>query len=82
MFSAIITSNCFYCNSPPVSLFKRRDATVLYNGIDRMGNEGGYTFDNCIPCCRKCNYLKGRFSADGFIRQINAIAVFFLKLTK
>lgn len=79
-FCDLITRNCHYCGSPPLSLRTRCGASVLYSGIDRVGNERGYTKENCIPCCKKCNFLKGRFTPDGFLRQVNAVAIYFLKL--
>jgi len=53
-FSILINSNCFYCNTPPSNslLVYRRTkdgAPFLYNGIDRVNNDVGYTVDNCVP---------------------------------
>ena len=28
------------------------------NGLDRVDNNKGYTIDNVVPCCKRCNYAK------------------------
>lgn len=30
----------------------------VHNGVDRVDNALGYTPDNCVPCCSRCNYAK------------------------
>lgn len=27
--------------------------------LDRVDNSKSYTLDNCVPCCRHCNMIKG-----------------------
>lgn len=29
------------------------------SNLDRKDNAGGYTKENCVPCCRNCNTIKG-----------------------
>lgn len=39
-------SECFYCGGEST-------------GLDRLDNNIGYSIDNCVPCCRTCNRVKG-----------------------
>lgn len=64
-FKSIIVQKCKYCNSPPMQIQKHNRKLIvnyeglLYNGIDRIDNNIGYTSDNVIPCCGWCNRAKG-----------------------
>ena len=53
-FNQLSASNCYYCdkNGP--------------NGVDRLDNNKGYIFFNCVPACKHCNYVKGDLSLDDF----------------
>ena len=53
---------CHYCKRPNA------------NGIDRMNNEIGYTEENCVACCKTCNYMKSDRSVSVFIDHCEAIA--------
>lgn len=44
-------------------------AWINTNGIDRIDSSKGYTLDNCVPCCKKCNIMKLDSSKDDFIAQ-------------
>ncbi len=37
-------------------------AWININGIDRIDNERGYYFDNCVPCCWDCNSTRLRMT--------------------
>ena len=47
-----------------------------YNGIDRVDNSKGYTKDNSVPCCEKCNYGKNVYSATEYIEHCKRVADF------
>jgi 5-methylcytosine-specific restriction endonuclease McrA len=34
----------------------------IYNGLDRIDSNLGYSVANCVPCCTKCNYAKGNMT--------------------
>lgn len=53
-FSLIVKCECHYCG---------KDGP---NGIDRQDNQRGYTKDNCVSCCKHCNYVKGDLSLEDF----------------
>ena len=36
------------------------------NGVDRIDSSLGYTIDNCVACCDKCNYAKHDLSTEDF----------------
>jgi hypothetical protein len=65
-FKDITTKNCHYCGVTP---FHRESGLwdhYQYNGIDRVDNNKGYTLDNCVPCCRPCNWAKMDSTLDEF----------------
>jgi len=55
-------ANCTYCGSKIKGL-----------GIDRVINSRGYTLDNIVPCCSRCNYMKHTMSKNEFFNHIIAI---------
>ena len=73
-FEEITAKNCYYCNSEPVEKKKKREFTSRkLNGIDRIDSSIGYEFNNCVPCCKKCNYIKHIMSYDEMINHIMII---------
>lgn len=56
-FHEITRKPCIYCDVAPYKKIKR--AKFLYNGIDLLDRDKGYTLDNSVPCCSKCNRMKG-----------------------
>ena len=38
----------------------------IYNGVDRVDNEKGYTVENSVPCCLHCNFAKAQMTQDQF----------------
>jgi len=75
---SLMMGNCWYCGSPPTNPVpaKRRKSTVLLNGIDRLDHLAGYTTNNCVACCRQCNYAKRISSPDEFLRWARRLAEF------
>lgn len=73
-FKFLIFSNCIYCGEKPNQVrahSKFSNKNVYYNGIDRMNNTIGYTKDNCVPCCKMCNYAKRNISFKDYINWIH-----------
>lgn len=54
-FKVLIALPCTYCGRPP----SNQRAGIYYTGIDRKNNLRDYTLDNCVPCCKQCNSIKG-----------------------
>lgn len=74
----ITQCNCYYCNSAPAQIKKVKTNTdsngnYIYNGIDRVDNNQGYILDNCVACCRQCNFAKNYLSIDIFLEQTRMI---------
>ena len=59
---------CHYCGAKPsqISRGERINGTYIYNGLDRVDNDRGYTIDNVVSCCFKCNRSKGTQTVDEF----------------
>lgn len=68
----LFKSNCFYCNNPPsiIRKHKKYNGEFVYNGIDRKDNNKGYIIDNCVSCCKFCNFTKGTTPFGDFIKWI------------
>ncbi len=81
-FEALTSSNCWYCGQSPSSLSTaantvtaegKRHSTYEYNGIDRRNNALGYTSDNCVSACERCNRAKYTFSEESFLQWVDRI---------
>ena len=74
-FSKLVKQNCFYCNSSPYQTLNYYKWTqgFIYNGIDRIDSSKGYTPDNCVPSCPKCNYAKRSLSIRVFYKWIEEL---------
>jgi 5-methylcytosine-specific restriction endonuclease McrA len=62
-FLLITSGDCVYCQKAPLqkAFYQSSEVadTYFFNGIDRKDNGGGYSWDNCVPCCARCNGIKG-----------------------
>lgn len=65
-FEELVLMPCYYCGS-------YNEEEVV--GIDRLNSSKNYTEDNCVPCCKICNFMKGTLSKNNFILQAHKIAV-------
>jgi hypothetical protein len=59
---------CHYCGVEPMQVFMRYDMNggYIYNGLDRVDSERGYTKDNVVPCCGTCNFCKSTIPVEDF----------------
>lgn len=79
MFRKITSSDCKYCGAKPNKLARARKGTkipYIYNGIDRVDNQYGYTPENCVPCCETCNHMKCKMDVSNFLEHTRRIAAF------
>lgn len=79
-FCELIKKDCWYCGKPPAIRDRKKQitrayATVPQNGIDRVDNSKGYSVDNCVPCCSRCNRAKDTMTQAEFLGLIRLIAV-------
>lgn len=66
-FKSIVSNPCRYCS-------KQLDESTTTYFIDRKDNSIGYSMDNVVPCCSKCNFMKGSLNELEFLDQIRKIA--------
>jgi hypothetical protein len=59
-FSELTQMDCHYCGAKPNGIFNDKgcNGKYIYNGIDRIDNNRGYTIDNINSCCKWCNQAK------------------------
>lgn len=76
-FVELTSGNCYYCNHSPHQILNRAayigkgNGAYIYNGIDRLDSKKGYTKDNCVTCCRMCNYAKSNMDYEDFMYWLN-----------
>lgn len=58
--SALFSRPCEYCGGKG-------------GGIDRINSECGYTVENSVPCCAKCNYAKRDLTREAFLLWVKDI---------
>ena len=64
-FEILVLQSCYYCG-------ESKEGEVV--GVDRLDSSRQYTTDNCVPCCKTCNFMKGSLSISTFIKQSHKIA--------
>uniref|UniRef100_A0A6H2A4R9 Putative HNH endonuclease n=1 Tax=viral metagenome TaxID=1070528 RepID=A0A6H2A4R9_9ZZZZ len=67
-FTKLTSSNCYYCGEIPKQIKKQNNTygNYIYNGIDRVDNNLGYTPENTVSCCKLCNYKKSDMTLQDF----------------
>ena len=75
-FRYLVQQDCFYCKTPGIIIdyvgqtkhtWSEKHAV---NGIDRIDSTKEYTFNNCVPCCKTCNFMKSNMSTEQFKNHI------------
>ena len=72
----LLGGNCHYCGRKPYKVHMNTvhsNGGFLYNGIDRIDSDGGYTIDNCCSCCSQCNFAKLSMTENEFLNLIKLI---------
>jgi len=81
-FRRLTKQKCHYCGSPPNQIRDNKNGSYgiyIYNGVDRINNNEGYTLNNCVACCKDCNIAKGTKSLKEFVRWIERVYVYTVK---
>ncbi len=80
LFFEITNQPCHYCGQAPTNNTKKISphsfGHIVFNGIDRIDSNQGYTTNNCLPCCHHCNLAKCDFSYDDFMKWLHRIIRF------
>ena len=71
-YESIVNKPCYYCG-----ITQERG----FNGIDRVNSSIGYINENCVSCCKMCNYMKGSLSLSVFIKRVNHILTYQNRIT-
>lgn len=66
-FKSITSKPCIYCGGYSESVLSR------FCGIDRINSYKGYIKSNVVPCCWRCNDMKGTLTKKQFIQHIRKI---------
>ena len=76
-FMDIVSKPCIYCGVDKSQIYRKnnphRNGMFKYTGIDRYDNTKGYTVENCVPCCTKCNRMKLDMTPDEMLAQMKKI---------
>lgn len=74
-FKELCRLSCYYCDNPPNNNRNFGGGRTLanVNGIDRKNSSLGYTNENCVPCCKVCNWMKSTLTTEDFIAHIERV---------
>ncbi len=74
-FAKMTSKNCYYCGIKPSNSVQSYSthSTYIYNGLDRVDNQKGYSEENIVPCCKLCNRAKSDLTYEEFINWINRL---------
>ncbi len=83
-FAELIDKNCHYCGvGPMLKAFgenrmsqRNCNGNFTYTGIDRKDSAQGYHIDNCVTCCKTCNFAKNDMTYDEFIAYLDRLTDF------
>lgn len=71
-FHSVSSGRCFYCGQEAQefqakSMGSKVSSGYIANGLDRINSSIGYTIDNVVACCFKCNAAKSDMLQSEFI---------------
>lgn len=86
-FLELTSRECFYCGLKPSQIIHRTkknkyNGSYTYNGIDRVNNALGYEPNNCVPCCKACNWHKGPTELTTLIEWVTNVYHNFVETDK
>jgi len=83
-FRYLISDNCYYCHDLPDKKYRVHKSSriseewaeqnsIFCHGIDRVDNNLGYILNNCVTCCKSCNFAKHILNQNEFFDKIKKI---------
>jgi len=63
-FESLVKQPCYYCE-----IIQEKG----FNGIDRKNQKEGYITENCVSCCKMCNFIKGSLDNITFVQRVEHI---------
>lgn len=75
-FKSLTELACFYCGLKPKEVYAPNlpNGGYIYSGVDRKDSSLGYDPENCVPCCKMCNWMKNVYSVEVFIKHCKDVA--------
>lgn len=64
-FVSLVDKPCFYCDA-----YNSNESM----GVDRLYSDIGYCVQNCVSCCKLCNFMKSDLTPLEFIEHIEKIS--------
>lgn len=71
---------CYYCGEKPLNIQNgadkkssknmKKNGNFTYNGLDRLDNTKPHSKENCVACCKYCNYAKRERTIEDFKKWI------------
>lgn len=80
-----LKQDCTYCGSNSSSTYKSKNnycREYAYNGIDRINSSKGYVPENCVACCKYCNWAKNKQSVEEFEQWIDRLVKYRLTINR
>lgn len=69
---------CNYCSHTGSNVVRDPEGhgsrILMFNGIDRLDSNKGYTLDNVVPCCKTCNLAKHVMNEKEFYSWVGRVA--------
>lgn len=74
-FKAFTKDPCYWCGAPPSQKCRNGNDWSIYvfNGVDRLHSNLGYTMENCVACCKTCNWAKHTMTPAEFVGWIKVL---------
>lgn len=73
-FISLVTSDCAYCGKDWKSETRRvHNNTIKMLTVDRVNSKLGYSSDNCVSACKRCNTIKMDIPYDEWINHLRLI---------
>lgn len=87
-FYEISQQLCYYCGASPCNIQNtadhrssdkmKKEGYFTYNGLDRLDNSQPHYKENCVACCKYCNYAKRERSVEEFKEWLSKAYKFFI----